>query len=149
MKKKAVSNTTPTVSPEQLAAIEQQRMQQAQAYEQERTLLQQQNQQQTSAMQAMLTVYGKQVEDLTATRNQQQAEQQQLLETQKQQQQLIEADKVRTQADMTQQQGRTSRYANRASAVLSNRRAAKNTASRVFSVGSGSTGQIFGKRGQL
>jgi hypothetical protein len=138
------------VSPEQLAVIEQQRTEQANAYEQERLLLQQQNAQQTSAMQAMLNVYGKQVEDLQATRQQQATEQQNLLQAQEQQAKLIESDRVRVEADMAQQRSRTNRYTNRTNAVLSNRRQARNR-TRVFdsTTTANQIGQIFGKRNQL
>jgi hypothetical protein len=137
------------VSPEQLAAIEQQREEQRVAFAQEKAAIEQQNAQQTSAMQAMLNVYGKQVEDLTATRNQQAIEQQQLVEAQQKQASLIEADRVRAEADSTQQRSRTNRYTNRMANVMSNRRMARSSARVMSSSSSPVAGQIFGKRNQL
>lgn len=152
MARRAPKTSTPVVPQAQLDEIERQRVAQQQAYAQEQQLIQEQTQQQTSALQAMLNVYQRQAQDLDATRQVQLQEQQSLVAAQEQQAKLIEADRISTQAQATNQQQSQNRVANRASRVISQRAAAKkSTQPRVMDVATGITQPmpIFGRRRDL
>lgn len=133
MARKAPKQSTPVVPQEQLDEIERQRIAQKQAYDNEQQLIRQQSQEQTSALQAMLNVYQRQAQDLETTRQQQAQEQQQLLKTQEEQAKLIEADRLSSQARMSDQQKVERRVADRTRRVISQRsEARKSSQSRVF-----------------